>query len=322
MAYYARDDAARLRDEVERLRQERDDALKKLQGVSTPIDPQGSSSWAADVAAAQEVSVQFDETRPNRLKLLLNENIRLPYFSALRVAWDWRPDVKESQPLYYWRSRPLPAVAEKDYDLPNDDPRLVTVKLLFYTTPEVRERLHVGDVIEKTITVLRTPLGLTVPPSAAGPGSTAWITTPARGASVDEKFSLGVTVTPAKDVSSDNDRMIHVLIRPLDGAPIWQDHYLILPLRLPLSEVARARPEQRHYATEVSLRGLLGSGAPDETPPTRFELLVVELPFRLRGWKLAKELLDPEKPGMKPLIKDTRQVTLKPSAGPNPKEAP
>jgi hypothetical protein len=272
-----------------------------------PGPPDAHDAFARDFAAALEVAVQLDETNPNRLRLVLNENVRLPYFNALRVIWLWREGVKESEVLYNWRSRPQPALAEKDYD-PVEEPRLATVKLLFYPTAEARNQLGVPDEIEKTLLVLRTSAGLTVPP-AQGSSTIARLTAPADGARINDTFTIGLTVTPPAKAPAE-DSVIHVLLRPIDGSSVWQNRYIILPRRLRVSDVAQARPEQRHHAVKVSLRGLLGSPSPDEASPTRFEIVVVELPFPLRGWYLPRELLDLSKPSLKPLVKDIRRVEL------------
>jgi hypothetical protein len=47
---------------------------------------------------------------------------------------------------------------------------------------------------------------------------------------------------------------------------------------------------------------LLGSPTPADEFPTKYKVLVVQMPFRLQSWKLPAEMLNPNSPAFKTLI--------------------
>jgi hypothetical protein len=317
--------------------QQQKDEVSRLEGVLTelrqqpkivePIPPDPAQSFRTDFLAAQEITAQLDDKNPFRLVIPLHENTRLPYYTALRVVWDAKPGLlqeaerEESDRVYYWRSRPLPQFVDHVYERdPKDPPRYVTVKFLFFPTKQAQSELGVPDPIVKTVALLLSSEGLVTLPSPDAHRVSVKIVEPATGEVVKEQFRLSLVIEPPGGgparAGETTASMLHVLIRPLDGGALWKDRYYLLPDRLRVSDLARPEGGKRPYSTLVSLYGLLGNPSPVESYPTRFQILVVELPFRLRGWEIPKKVLELLRdPAAKGLVKAEWEVRLKGGPG-------
>ena len=99
------------------------------------------------------------------------------------------------------------------------------------------------------------------------------------------------------------------MVRPLDGHKRWQEEYYVLPFRQTVRELPR---DKKTHGVWVDLRG---SFAQRELPegaeePSRLEVLVVNLPFTLRGWFIDKVKLNLEEPDLSAAILDRSEFIL------------
>lgn len=305
-AYYRKDQL--YREVMAELR-----ATRAAAQIQTPT----VDSSRRELDRGREFSLRESE-KPNQLVVQLSPFLGPPYYNGLQVLWDAEADAP-AEVVYEHGYAPLVPLIRHDYDLPQPGgQRRVTLKLIYRLSGmAIHKFADMPPVIVEAVPLVLTSEGIRAATGEAVRGVSAVITNPATdGATVPEEFTLEFTAQAHKqDVTTteqDGDRMLHVLIRPLDGPPEDQTWYSVQPFTQRVSELPEeqeARFDTWAALPSVSRRPVSAEGdASVSSGPTRFEVLLVELPVRLVRQALPKAQMDLDDPQLRHEVVRARRV--------------
>jgi hypothetical protein len=259
-------------------------------------------------------SLQTYEGQPVRLSLLFSPVIGPPYYVGLQVSW-----TEESDPelIYYAGHKSLEQVLTHDFSqqLPSVAERRVIVTLRFHATGEAMETLKVGPVIEEKIFLILSQQGVRIASTEDADLVAPTILQPTNGQEVEEHFLLELGLRrpiqkqPVQKQRGQSNRVVRVLVRPLDGYQKWQEQYYVVPFCQRVEELPER--EQR-YPIWISLRAVLDTVPVGEKLPARFEVLIVDSSLELPDWKIGRNLMNFDHPDMAATVRARLEITLKP----------
>jgi hypothetical protein len=289
--------------EVAALKRSVDELAKKLEEAKHAVKPPSPAEAFkfSFEECLNSIAFEIDNKRPDRpeVKLFLSPEIRLPYFTSLDVHWDAENRPADWEALYRWRGRPISMIATHGYQRnPEDAPRKVVVKLVFLTGSDAQKSLKAPESVEKRFEFLFTSQGLFAAPEPSSSSVTVKILEPI--GKIRETFRLSLFLQAPKELAR-QESMVFVLLKPENGSKMWSESYYVLQPRMRVADLAKL-PQGQSIDAEVSLRQLLGSPTPADEFPTKYKVLVVQMPFRLQSWKLPAEMLNPNSPAFKTLI--------------------
>jgi len=285
--------------------------LERRKLVKPPSTPPGDQ-FREDFEWAQQVHSEVDAKQRTRLILLLSDTIP-DYFEGVQVIWD-----KDADPemVYYWRDTDLNRILIHDFadrrPRPEAGPVVINVRLVFTTTVEARDKLRIPEVITRTIPFILTHQGIQLPSETSRAQTRDRFLSPMGDAEVSSRFWLTLSV-PTPDATTPpagppTDRVLHVLVRSADLAR-WKDRYFITPVRIRPSEL-QPPGKTVTVSRQVSLRGMLEGVGSDHGRTVELELILVELPWQLRGGEVPESILPLDGPDMRKFVKDRRKVKL------------
>jgi hypothetical protein len=220
--------------------------------------------------------------QPDRLGLRFDQPLGLPYFVGLEVLW---AEGSEPERLFEANRIPPEPLYTHQYKLPLNE-QGVTLLLRFHTTPETMQKAGVGPIVEEKVPLILSPRGVRIPSEKEQRRVIASISQPKDDQAVGSVFRLDFHLQrPAQARASQPTRTIHILVRALDGCQKCQEDYFVVPFHMKVDDLS---DYPQHYPTFVSLRGILAGVPKGEKLPTRFEVLVVDLPSKLENWMIGK----------------------------------
>ena len=249
-------------------------------------------------------------TYPNepKLGLVFNPFLGPPYFAGVRATWD------EGDKWIYLPGQ-VPLVPEVFLDFSNlpviSGERRITLVLEFHPTGQAMEAIDgLTPKIQKTIPLILSPEGVRVASPDEQRMVTASILSPSNGAGVEDQFVFQMGLQhPMLDGETGLNRMVHVLVHPLDGDPLWREQYFVVPFQKRVDALPLDRETQ---TLTIPLKSYLEM-IPLEPSPTRFEILVVDVPFQLENWSVGKNVLDFDSQAAESMVRArivvTRQAT-------------
>ncbi|HKI36844.1 MAG TPA: hypothetical protein VKA46_33640 [Gemmataceae bacterium] len=289
-----------------------DGARTELQNLivaesTAPITPE---SFLERSRRVRGYRVQTYEGQPGRLGLSFSPLLGPPYFMGLQIRWT---EESEFETVYYAERKALEPVYTHDYGTGDDDKQTITLR--FHTTEESARQLgnkQSGNVyfIDEKIPIILSRKGIRIASGHDAEQTFASIVQPKDEQEVREHFLLELTLRrPDQRRPGKSNRVVQVLVRALDGYQKWQEQYFVVPFRQRVDDLPDG---PQHYPVWVSLRGILESVPAGEKPPTRFQVLVTELPFDLQAWTVAKSLLNLDDPDIGAAVRARCRVLLKP----------
>ncbi|HYH68107.1 MAG TPA: hypothetical protein VD866_25655 [Urbifossiella sp.] len=272
--------------------------------------------WEFDQARKLDV-VFGHQGAAGRLAVRFRGVPRPAHYTGIDVLWDSEKVPADPHELVYNEgSIPFSSVVTHDYPLPSQGSQRVTVTLRFFTTWAAQKEFNTPRVVTHTIDLVLTP-GRIRPANVGGPDEvTVTVGEAADRPPVETGFSLGLTVrVPPAEQSPAHPGVIHALVRPIDGPADLRGRFWVQSYLLDLADLRASGKglEQRDVAW-ISLNGILAQAPPGQAPPTRFEVLVVNLPVRLGQAEISSEVLDLDGRD-RALVKVTRLVQVRPPAG-------
>jgi hypothetical protein len=257
----------------------------KKRGHAVQLVPVTPDLLQRELEQAQEFTLAKSD-KPNKVVIQLSPYLGATDFAALQVDWG---DGKGIEWVYRRDDKQLrlsPQI-EHEYALPGpENPRPVTVKLVYRLTGAGMKKFNKesDQLPAKTLSLVSTSRGIRPLESGAENSVLATITEPARdGARVSRQFMFEMKLElPGSGEVSPEDRIVHILVRPLTGP--GSRSYTVQPFsqrRSGLLNVGGAA----HLRTWVTL--------PSGTPlGTEYEILIVELSAQLREQEVSMELMD------------------------------
>ena len=285
------------------------DALARLKNAlaGSPIQPATVDSSRREFARGREFS-RRDSDLAGELVLQLSPFLGPPYYTGLEVIWDAEASPEPRPELIYRHGyKALQPLIRHTYQLPEPGSQRRTTALLIYRlSGEGMAKFQCDQVVIEKLPLILTSSGIRVSSDRASGAISASVSKPARDDTlIPEEFTLELTLrAPARlqaDDTPDSDRMIHVLVRPLNGPLDGQKVYSVLPFTQRVSDLPKDGSEAL-FDTWAALPGIIRSyasaegGDPTKTGPTQFEILVIELPLRLVQQEVSKDKMDLDDP--------------------------
>lgn len=244
----------------------------------------------------REYSVQQGNS-PTEVVLRLSPFLGLPYYAGLDVDWG---DGSAAESLYFAGTKPeTDSQLRHEYAVDPGSQQLFNVVLTYYRSGEAMESLRRsgrGDgaqTITKTLSLRVSDAGVF---AVSGPDASivsASIVEPNKdGAIVTEaEPSIRMLLRASEDQHSPtteggSERTIHLVVRALDGPVDLRRYSYVQPFTVSVASLIQ-QPEEQQFDTWVSLPGA-GSG----DAPTKYELLVVELPVALVQQVIDRRLMN------------------------------
>lgn len=315
---------SRAKEESDQLRSRLDSSLAELERLRKVVSPKRPTpdSSRRQLDRGREYSLPKGDT-PDQLAIQLSPFLGQPYYNGLEVIWgdDSKPAREEVYNVGYTKLKPL---ITHSYKLPQPgDQRRVTVQLIYRLSGHAMHKFGLKDgVIIETIPLVLTSKGIRVATGRAVDAVSAAITNPAvDDAEVPSEFTLEMSLqAPPRSQTSPGaapeDRIIHVLIRPLDGPEKLRNAYVVQPFTqsvLDLQDLGGSAELQ--LTTWVALPGVVPNGKVGQPGPRHFEILVVELPKLLVASEISRELMDfSDKQLKEEAVRAERVVRLRPES--------
>jgi hypothetical protein len=257
------------------------------------------------------VSSRVAGTEQIEVILQIDPNVQPPFFAGLKFD-----SGEGSGPELVYRAghTPFVPVLSHIYALPSGQRRRVTMTLYLQATGDTVKRLSQYDVgyeLKEEIPLELTPQGASVIRDH-DQRVIAGFQRPEKNGGVVDPFAIEFTLQgPSRPLRRGAEEIVYLLARPLDGYKPWQDRYYVLPFRQPVDDLG---PGSRPFIFYVPVRTTLGlDSIPEGEPrPTRFEILIVQLPFLLQDWTVPATVLDLSDRGPDSPVLDSRVVTLRP----------
>ena len=231
--------------------------------IATPATPTNLDDWFRQEfkrARQYRASTVFKPAQNNRetdrilLYVELEPSAQPPFFSGIKVDWG-----KGGGPeMVYWAAgrTPFVPVLTQEYDAPKSGVTGKRITIYFQTTFESMTRLGVKDEVAETFQLILSPRGGRIVDERDDGGLVfASIGQPKNGVLVSDPFPVDLTLqAPAGMQRGGSGRIVHLLIRPLDGYAPWQEQYVALPFRQSVYELPS---REQTFRSWVSLRGIL-----------------------------------------------------------------
>jgi len=266
--------------------------------LATRIPQNPAEQFRNGFENARRPILQPSRDRPGHVSLAFPQSVRPPYYAALDVLWG---DGSEPEWVFNAQLTLFESIVTHDYAryLPAVGQREFTVTLRYYPTQEAVDRLKVGYTIAEETRLVLTAEGIRAGPIQTADSAVVGILHPSPGQAVSDPFLLEFTLRHPPGAPGTNPaRVMHVLVRAFNGGMAFQERYYVVPL---YENGYKSLGQERHYELWVPLRATMGLDATQEENerPTRFEVLVVELPFVLEGWPIAQRQMNLDDPDLK-----------------------